>query len=144
MEHVFEDLEVAIAFVEDFEAFESHKVAMEGVAEREVVDFGQICDSSLIKNSQRESAFRAGFRLLDLQVLGGNEIRMLVSGVEGLKFPIDVFLGMDDFLILHDFFCIVGVTVNRKWGACVQERVVFEGREVGGEFLLTVGIIAHF
>lgn len=70
MKHIFEDLEVPIAFKQDLEAFEGHQVTVQRIIEGQVIYFGQICHSSLIKNTQRVRPLRTGFRLLHFQVLG--------------------------------------------------------------------------
>lgn len=72
VEHVLEHLEVPVALVQDLEALESHQVAVQRVAEGQVVHFRQVGHCSLVERLQGKGPLSAGLGFFHLQVLRRN------------------------------------------------------------------------
>jgi hypothetical protein len=68
MEHVLKYLEVPIAFIKQLESFQSNCIAMQGVIERDIIDFGHISDYSFVEGPYLKGTVATGLGIFKFEV----------------------------------------------------------------------------
>ena len=131
MKHALKYLKVAITLVQQFETLQGHHVTMKRISERNVVDFGQIGDSSLIIDLEVVYSFGTVFLILDVDVLRGYQVGMLVASIKSLQFAIDIVLVVYLLSKLHHLFTCFVMPVDGKRFTRVDKAITAKRRSIG-------------